>query len=321
MSQPLISLVTSTYRAEKYLENHFEAICAQTVFQQMEVILVLNDPTPAESEIAAGYSARFPGRFQIIKVPRESIGTSTNRGYRHASGRYLAYADVDDSREPDSYERQVATLEDQPECDFTYGDFVIVGAQGEKEGRRVSTPEFEPILFSRRSYVGPGHFFRRELLQRCGYWDEQLRSAGDFDFQVRAALNGTLKKTSGVLTYYTRYANSGSASSNVLQHIERTVVELRYGIYDKIDYQWLPYAMRYNIPHLKQSDQWLPVSDFVPDYERFIEERAGKWLTVGIRQDYTRRVKRSLRLQSVRFLKTVGLFEPARWLLGKQRKK
>ena len=277
MIEPLISLVTSAYRSDQYLEAYFQSVCAQTIFGRMEVILILNDPSAEACAIAEMYLTRYPEQIRITKVLRETIGVSTNRGYRQAMGRFLAYADVDDTRTPDCYERQAEVLESNPNCDFTYGDFVVVDAPGKREGRLVNVNEFDRIELMRSSMVGANHFFRRELLDRCGYWDEQLHSGGDFDFQVRAAFNSTFKKTGGgPLFFYTRFPNSGSASSNLLQPIERTAIELRYGAYDKTmelkGYPYINAARGYVLDKVLIHGEWRPLSAYVPGYNEMMRK-------------------------------------------------
>lgn len=284
-----LSVVTSAYKSERFLEAYFHSMVELVNFSEVVLIVVLNQPTSTELSIARRYHERYPTSIRLIEVERESIGASLNRGFHLADTDFVAYADVDDWRVPDCYARQLETFLKHPEVDFTYGDFVIVPRQGATDGQLVTTREYNCIEFTRGSYVGPNHFFRRHLLEKCGFWDEQLRSGGDFDFQVRAALHGTMMKTPGVLLYYTSAPNSGSASSSSLQPIERTVIELRYGIYDKIDYDYLPEALRYSITKLQWAGEKHPVNQFVPDYDDFMRQRYQRLYLAGILK-YLRRV-------------------------------
>jgi hypothetical protein len=161
-----------------------------------------------------------------------------------------------------------------------------VAEQGLTEGIYIKTVEFNKDEATRSSIVGPNHFFRKKVLEKCGCWDEQLKSGSDFDFQVRAALNFDFKRTGGEpLLYYTRYEDSGSASSSVLQQIERTVIELRYGIYDKINYKFLPKALEYDIYHVYYNGQKKHISELVPDYKELLEERCRKYFKKGVRRN------------------------------------
>jgi glycosyltransferase involved in cell wall biosynthesis len=306
--QKLLTLVTSAYRSERYLVKYFQNISALANFGQIEVILVVNDATPMEQQIADQFKQRFPENITLLYVPRESIGASTNRGYYLAKTEYIAYADVDDIRFPDCYERQLKTLESNPNVDFTYGDFFAVRHQGERRGKYISVPEFDRNEFARSSFTGSNQLFRRRLLERCGYWDEQLLSGGDFEFQIRAAANATFKKTGGgPLACYTRGLDGTSASSGQLQPIERTVIELRYGIYDKIDYRYYEEAMKYRIHEIKDGNQWIPVSRRFPGYEQFLKERE-YLIPIGKRKHFLRRI---VRQPIKRSLQIIGVYDRA----------
>jgi len=282
-----LSIITSAYKSEKYLETYFNNIIELEGFENFVIILILNDPNAREKEIAEYYKNKYPDNIRIELVSRESIGTSINRGYALAESEFVSYADVDDYKKVDCYSRQLKNLEDNPDKDFAYGDFIIVPGQGIFEGIITKAPEFSREIATRGSIVGPNHFFRKKLLDKCGYWDEQFKSGGDFDFQIRAAFNTDFIKTEGEpLLYYTRYEGSGSASSNDLQKIERTVIELRYGIYDKINYKYLPEALKYDIFNVYYGGQKRHISELVPNYADIMEERYKKYFKKGIERNY-----------------------------------
>jgi hypothetical protein len=51
------------------------------------------------------------------------------------------------------------------------------------------------------------------------------------------------------------------------------VIELRYGIYDKIDYRYIKAARQYRIGEILFDGVWHPVSQFIPDHDKFMSER------------------------------------------------
>ncbi len=281
-----LSIVTTTYKSEKYLRAYFENVTRLEGFSEFEIVLILNDPNALETAIVEEYRTRFPENIRVITVPRESIAASTNRGFTHLDSEFLALADVDDIRAADCFTREIATLRAYPDADYTYGDFVIVSEQGSHKGLQIKVKDFTKDLATRASIVGPNHFFRTSLLKKVGLWDEQFRSGSDFDFQVRAAFNCEFRKTPGdALLYYTRYENSNSASSGKLQQIERTVVQLRYGIYDKINYSLLPQALQYDIYHVYWNGQKKHVREFVPEYETMLQQRFANYFRSGLRRN------------------------------------
>ena len=191
-----LTIVTSVYQGAKYLKKFLDNMMELINKDECQLILVVNEATDDEKRLIDHYASMD----QDFIVPqyldfRETIGSSTNRGYQLADTDYLAYTDVDDTRPADAFVELLQTLEKNPDVDFTYGNFLVVPEQGATKGQMIETIEFDPNEFTRSSHVGPGHCFRGSVLKRCGYWDEQLRSGGDFDFQIRAAIHGKFKKT------------------------------------------------------------------------------------------------------------------------------
>jgi glycosyltransferase involved in cell wall biosynthesis len=282
-----LSIITPSYKSEKYLDTFLNNMAELEGFAEFEIILILNDASEKENAAAENFKRQYPNNLRIVRVPRESIAASTNRGFSLAETEYITCADVDDIKTKSCYAKQLKTLDENPGVDFTYGDFIVVPAQGVTKGLRVRTVEFTRDVATRGSIVGPNHFFRKKLLDKSGSWDEQLKSGSDFDFQIRAAFNSQFKKTSGdPLLFYTRYPGSNSASSGVLQQIERTVIELRYGIYDKIDYSFLPKVLEYDVYHVYFGGQKKHISELVPNYSALLEDRYKKYFNKGIRKNF-----------------------------------
>jgi glycosyltransferase involved in cell wall biosynthesis len=278
-----ITIVTSAYRSEPYLMGYLENMVRLTNRDEVVIILLLNDPSSQEIELSQSFEKRWPDLFQVHCTERETIGASLNRGLRAANTPYVAYADVDDRRPPDAFERQLATLENFSDAMFTYGDFIVVKKPEDIHGRHVQTPEFDPLEFTRSSCVGPGHFFRKTLLERTGYFDEQLRSGADFEFQIRAAFNCRFQKTPGIVAYYLMNNSLPSASKTPWQRIESCVIYLRYGICDKINYDYAAMAALYHVPVVFYEGKWVPVKQLIPNYDATIQLRHSQWTQLGIR--------------------------------------
>nr|MBC8492254.1 hypothetical protein [Chloroflexota bacterium] len=201
---------------------------------------------------------------------------------------------VDDLRTPDSIETQARLLLQQPDIGTVYGNFRIVRSFGATDGELVDVSAVPASELTRSMILGPFFMFRKSLCERAGYFDEQLKSGADFDLAIRLALHGKMAMTQTELGYYLNEGLGASTRPNSLQPIERTVIELRYGIYDKIDYDYLPHTVRYNVPYLLQFGQWVPISRFVPDYEDFIQDRSNRWFVLGM-ESYFARKNRSKR--------------------------
>lgn len=272
MKNKIISIVTTAYRTDKYIDAYFKYVSKINNLDDVRIILVVNSPSEYEMDAIEKFDYSHPDVLELITVPdRESIAASLNRGLLRCKTDYIAFLDIDDVRIPDSLSNQLNTLIQYPSIEFTYGDIIVVRSQGDTTGKLSVVPEFDSWEFTRGCYASPTQFFRSGLIEKCGMFDEQLKSGGDFDFQVRAAANCVFKKTCNAVLYYTKYPGSRSASSGHIQPLERTVVELRYGIYDKIDERYIDEAMeRYRVYELYYSNGWHHVSEVVPGYHSFM---------------------------------------------------
>lgn len=283
MDKPLVSTITPCYRMERYLKTFLDWLPRQTYFDRLEVVLDHNEPTAQEVQWVRAFQERYPGRLNHIVVDKvDPIGTSMNRCIREAQAELVAIWNVDDLRTPDSIERQARTLLDHPETGLTYGNFIVVNRLGKTEGRRVDCSHYPEEDLTRSMFAGPFYMFRKALCQKAGMFDEQLKQGPDFDLQIRLAFHGRARMTEGCLGYYLNEGLGQSTKPDTLQPVERTVIELRYGIYDKIDYRLTAKASRYDIPNLLYQGQWLPIRQFVPDYDRLLDQRYEQWHGKGM---------------------------------------
>jgi hypothetical protein len=118
--------------------------------------------------------------------------------------------------------------------------------------------------------MGPFFMWKKSINQ---YFDEQLRSGSDYDFCIRLALTGKIGMTDENLGYYLDEGKGASTNGDGRQPLERTVIELRYGILDKIETSYLSKALtNYDIRHIINDNKKTYIGDIVPDYESFLIE-------------------------------------------------
>lgn len=285
MDQPLVSTITPCFRMKRYLKKFLEWLPEQDIFEKLEIVLDHNEPDEEEIKWVQDFQEKYPNRIKHIIVEKvDPIGVSMNRCIKEASGEFVSIWNVDDLRTSVSISQQVEALQKTPGAEIAFGDYKIVTSFGMTEGEIVEHDQFPETEFTRGMIFGPFIMFRKSLCEKAGYFDEALKSGADFDLSVRLALHGKAVKTKGLLGYYLNEGLGASTRPNSLQPIERTVIELRYGIYDKIEYQYLPKALNYDIRHIELDGQKLNVSDFVPDYENWIQKRETDWFDKGLQR-------------------------------------
>ena len=93
------------------------------------------------------------------------------------------------------------------------------------------------------------------------------------------------------LGYYLNERRGLSTRPGTLQTIEKNVIILRYGIYDKIDYSFLPQVFEYNLSNTLQFGQWKSIKKVIPNYDKFMAARKKMWLELGIKNHYLKTKK------------------------------
>lgn len=274
-----ISTVTSCYRGEAYLPAFFESVASQSWANRIEVVLDHSCPSDYELACVEQFRQKFAGSLiHQVHQERVPLGVAWNKCLELATGDFLTIWNVDDMRTPDSVEVLTTGLLKNARSDLSFGDFEVVRKLGARSGELLATNAVDPAEFTRSMMLGPFFMFRRRLAERVGPFDEQLHSALDFDFAVRAALHkANPLHVNGLLGFFLNEGKGASTYPNSSQAVERTVVELRYGIFDKVDFRLVPKAMTYDVHSIHHGSSRLHVPSLVPDYFDLIEERVRNW--------------------------------------------
>lgn len=283
MSDILISTITPCFKMKAYLKKFLDELPNQTIFSKIEIIIDHNEPDEEEILWVKDFQKKYPNRLKHIIVDIvDPIGISMNRCIEESSGEFLAIWNVDDLRTPNSLELQYEKIIESENIGMVYGDFKIVKSFGSPDGFLVDCSQYKEAELFRSMIVGPYFMFRKSLCEKTGYFDEQLKSGADFDFAIRLAFNSRVVYVSGLLGYYLNEGLGASTRPNSLQALERTVIELRYGVFDKLDYDLVVMANKYNINNCLLGNKFIYVGDYVDNYKNLIKENE-KLIKKGIR--------------------------------------
>jgi len=107
--QPLISIITPCYNAEKFIAQTIESVRNQT-YSNWEMLIIDDCSTDNSKQIINRFSATDP-RITLIEL-KENKGTAyaKNQGLDAAKGNFIAFIDADDVWLPEKIEKQVEVL-------------------------------------------------------------------------------------------------------------------------------------------------------------------------------------------------------------------
>ena len=254
-----VSTITPCYNMSKYMKGFLDNLSTQT-HKDLEIVLDHNDPSDEEVKLVEEYNEQYDNILHIKVEGVDPIGTSMNRCIEYATGDYLCIWNVDDLRTPDSIEVMAKALDDNPDIDFVYGNYTIVPNFGGTEGQYVDETGREDELTT-GMILGPYFMFRKSLLEKSGVFDEQLVQGADYDLALRLAYNGKGLHLPINLGYYLNEGLGQSTKPDSKQPLERTVIELRYGI-RVLEPQLVPYTQTYDVENIIVDEEKIPVANF-----------------------------------------------------------
>ena len=264
-----VSTITPCYNMSKYLKGWLSNLSAQS-HKDLEIILDHNDPSEEEIKWVEEHNKKYNNICHIQVDGVDPIAISMNRCIEFAEGDYLCIWNVDDLRTPDSIESMAKVLDENEDIDIVYGNYTIVSSFGETHGQYVDIEPYIPELKT-GMILGPYFMFRKSLLEKSGLFDEQFKTGADYDLALRLVRNGKAHFMSHNLGYYLNEGKGSSTNPNSKQALERTAVELRYGV--RILDQSLVQSAKnnYDLDNIIINENEIPVYKFIPE-ELIIEE-------------------------------------------------
>lgn len=219
---PKISFITSLFKGSEFIEGFMEDITRQTIFKdKCELVLVNCNSPENEEEIIQKYLKLYPDNIKYIKLDNDpGIYAAWNIAIKNASGEFITNANLDDRRSPEFAEKLAKLLVLEPEIDCVYAENLLTQKSNETFANNSSNNQVYPVEeFSLEAMLrgNPPHcmpMWRKSLHDKNGLFNENYKSAADWDFWLTCAFSGSkyMKYTSSPLGLY--YFNPKGMSTN-----------------------------------------------------------------------------------------------------------
>lgn len=225
--QPLISIVTVTFNAEKVLEPTLRSVDSQSM-NDYEHIIVDGSSSDGTLALLSRYS---DPRRHIYSKPDKGIYHGMNRGLDYASGKYVIFLNAGDRfATPDTLARYAEAA--QAGEDIIYGDTVVVDADDNVLGpRHLSAPEtlgytsfLNGMLICHQAFM-----VRREIAPK---YDREFKLSADYDWCIGCIANSTVTRRRNLKAVTIHYLEGGLSQKKKLQSLrERFIImKRRYGL-------------------------------------------------------------------------------------------
>lgn len=163
-----ISVVTSVYNCEAYIEETIRSVVAQT-FQDWEFLLI-DDCSKDRSAELIKRIAEKDGRIRLIENETNAGQVENlNKGIRMAKGKYIARLDHDDLCREDRFEKQFSYMEAHPDTGLLASRCSLLEEGEETEGDPVIEDAAElrfMAYFGRLEIPHSSYFLRKKTLEK-----------------------------------------------------------------------------------------------------------------------------------------------------------
>lgn len=180
-----ISLITVTYNSGKTVRDTLESVLSQT-YSDLEYIVVDGASTDHTMDIIRQYAPRFNRRMRYVSEPDQGLYDAMNKGIRMATGEIVGLLNSDDMfSEATALEKVVDCFRHHPETDAVYADLYYVAPEDtDRVIRHWISGRRKP--FNRGWHPAhPTFYAKREIYQRYGLFDTELKLAADFELMLR----------------------------------------------------------------------------------------------------------------------------------------
>jgi hypothetical protein len=192
-----VSVIVSTYKSAEFIRGCLEDLVTQTLYQKGEVeIIIIDSASPEnEGEIIQEFQENYPNIIYQRTQERETLYCAWNRAIKLARGLYLTNGNTDDRHCFNALEIMANYLDNNREISLVYADQLITTI---KNDTFATTPALKHWNWPNYSYeqmrqgccVGSQPMWRKMMHDKYGYFQENFRCAGDYEFWLRIGSQG-----------------------------------------------------------------------------------------------------------------------------------
>ena len=180
-----ISVVIPSYNQAAYLAATLESVCAQD-YPDIEVLVFDGGSTDGSVDILRQWTAPAGGApIRWVSQKDGGQADAINQGLRACTGDVAAYLNSDDVYYPGALSAVAAHFQAHPGCLALYGRAHHLHADGSIMEEYPTKPWDYDRLLDTCFLCQPAVFWRREIMQRFGVFDDALHYGLDYEYWLR----------------------------------------------------------------------------------------------------------------------------------------
>lgn len=237
---PKISIITSMFKAEKYLDQFMIDVTRQTIFEikdKCEWIILDANPIDDNTDynIIKPYLEKYSNIIYKKLDVDKGIYDTWNQCIKLSTGEYITNMNCDDRRAPDNLEKMASFLYCNPGISLVYCDSYISREPNvnwemiKPDQEHYNMAEFSKSELLKFNFPHNNPVWRRSLHDKYGYFDPKYKSAGDCEFWRRCVWSGAVfkkypREILGI--YYFNPEGMSTNKNNIKNFIHHEMIEI-----------------------------------------------------------------------------------------------
>lgn len=210
-----VAVVIPCYKQAHFLGDAIESTLKQ--IRPPSEVVVIDDGSPDDVK---GVVSRYPG-VRYIRQPNQGLSAARNTGIRATSSELMVFLDSDDRLLPHAIARGVAQHEQHPGCAFVAGRMHIISADGSLQRPwqpfPVTDDNFAQLLINHCGIYPLTVMYRRDAIEKVGGgFNTSLRSAEDWDMDIRLAQRFPFHLYNEPIAEYRKHGNNMTGNASVM---------------------------------------------------------------------------------------------------------
>ncbi len=223
---PKVSIVTTTYNGEKYLEKFIVSMLSQT-FEDFEFIIV--DDGSTDNTLHMLQQIKDP-RVRIVKQKNQGQANALITAVKYAEGELIARIDQDDYSLPNRLMRQVQFMDANPKvslCGSRWQELYSATPIPQRVQFSQSDAEIKKLISYFNPFSHSAVMFRKESYFMVGGYDKSFLIAMDYDLFIRLMEIGEVHNIDEVLAVVRMHDESYSQKKSRLKIFESIKIRCR----------------------------------------------------------------------------------------------
>ncbi len=253
-----VSVIIPVYNSEKTIDECLDSLVGQTLFPDMELVIVDDCSNDSSRERVMKYESKYPDNIMLICLDENSgPGNARNVAMEYTNGEYIGFVDSDDAVFPTMYEKMY------DEAIRTVADFVDSGFYDQKNDKAIVyvSDELSGELNDRKrsDLIAVGGFICTKIFKRSfidslsdGFRREYVLEDMDFLIECTARAD-RISSVKEMMYIYRDTGSSLSKTMNGIKYIHNQSSAMK-AIYDRThllpNYKGICGAVEFTMLHL-----------------------------------------------------------------------